>query len=110
LVTYAMGLRDAYDLPDRLPVACRQWLVSPALALGLWLLLPDSPVAVAVPAIAVMAAVFVARGPRAARSRARRARDPTAERHAAPVLSLRSSPGRRRSIALACPPRGFIAA
>jgi hypothetical protein len=34
-------------------------LVVPALALGLWLALPDSPITVALLAIAVLAAVFV---------------------------------------------------
>jgi hypothetical protein len=56
------SVRETYELPKRPPTPFRQWavmLVLPALALGLWLALPDSPITVALLAIAVLAAVFV---------------------------------------------------
>jgi hypothetical protein len=59
------NVRDTYDLPRRPGVAFWQWLVMlavPLLALGLWRLLPDSPITVAFLAIAVLAAVFVGVG------------------------------------------------
>jgi phosphatidylglycerophosphate synthase len=55
-------IRETYDLPKRPPVAFRQWalmLTIVALALGLWIVLPDSPVAVAAVAVVVLVAVFV---------------------------------------------------
>jgi membrane protein implicated in regulation of membrane protease activity len=55
-------IRETYDLPDRAPVAFRQWalmLAIPALAIGLWIVLPDSPVVVAILVVAVLVAVFV---------------------------------------------------
>jgi hypothetical protein len=59
------NIRETYDLPRRPGVAFWQWLVMlavPVIALGLWLALPDSPVTVAVLALAVLAAVFVGVG------------------------------------------------
>jgi hypothetical protein len=59
------NVRETYDLPRRPGVAFWQWLVMlavPLLALGLWRLLPDSPITVAVLAIALLAAVFVGVG------------------------------------------------
>jgi len=58
-------IRETYDLPRRPGLVFRQWLVMlavPAIALGLWLVLPDSPITVALLAIAVLAAVFVGVG------------------------------------------------
>ena len=55
-------IRDTYDLPQRPPVAFWQWavmLAAPALALGLWLLAPDSAITVALLAVTMLAAVFV---------------------------------------------------
>jgi hypothetical protein len=55
------GVRDTYDLPQRPPVPFWQWAVmlgANALALGGWLLAPDSPLTVALLAITVLAAVF----------------------------------------------------
>jgi hypothetical protein len=51
------------NMPERTPVAVWQWIVmlaAPVLALGLWRLLPDSPVMVALLAITVLVAVFLA--------------------------------------------------
>ena len=58
-------IRETYDLPSRPGVAFRQWMVMlavPGIALGLWLLLPHSPITVAVIAIVVLAAVFIGVG------------------------------------------------
>ncbi len=58
-------VKETYDLPRRPGVAFWQWLVMlavPAIAIGLWLVLPDSPITVALLAIAVLAAVFVGVG------------------------------------------------
>jgi hypothetical protein len=58
-------IRETYDLPSQSGVASRQWLVMlavPVIALGLWLVLPHSPITVAVLAIVVLAAVFVGVG------------------------------------------------
>jgi membrane protein implicated in regulation of membrane protease activity len=58
-------VRETYDLPERPPTPFRQWAVMlalPALALGLWLALPDSPITVALLAIALLVAVFVGVG------------------------------------------------
>jgi hypothetical protein len=55
------SLRETYELPERPPVPYRVWaltIVVPALALGLWLLLPDSTIAVVILFLAVMTAVF----------------------------------------------------
>lgn len=60
------SVRETYDIPKERPgIALRQWLVmlaAPLLALGLWRLLPDSPISVALLAIALLAAVFVGVG------------------------------------------------
>jgi membrane protein implicated in regulation of membrane protease activity len=59
------SVRESYDLPERPPTPFRQWAVMlalPAFATGLWLVLPDSPVTVALLAIAVLVAVFVGVG------------------------------------------------
>jgi hypothetical protein len=57
--------RENYDLPQRPPLPMRQAAVMFAailLALGLWLLLPNSPISVAFLAIVVLAAVFTGVG------------------------------------------------
>lgn len=54
-------IREIYELPERPPVPYRVWfltIIVPALALGLWLVLPDSTIAVIVLFVAVVAAVF----------------------------------------------------
>jgi predicted neutral ceramidase superfamily lipid hydrolase len=57
-----MSLRDDYDIPKgttRLP-ALRMWavmLVFPVAALVLWLVLPNSPITVAILALAILVAV-----------------------------------------------------
>jgi hypothetical protein len=54
-------IRETYELPERPPVPYRIWvltIVVPALALGLWLLLPDSTVTVIILFVAVLAAVI----------------------------------------------------
>ena len=59
------SLREDYDLPKRPPLPMRQAAVMfalPLLALGLWLLLPDSPIAVGLLAVALLTAVFVGVG------------------------------------------------
>jgi hypothetical protein len=56
-----MSLREEYDLPRRTSIGLRMWVVMgivPAAALVLWLIVPGSPVAVAVLAIALLALVF----------------------------------------------------
>ena len=58
-------LRDDYDLPKKPPLPFRQAAVMftvVLLALAGWLLLPDSPYAVALLAIGLLAAVFVGVG------------------------------------------------
>lgn len=58
-------LRDDYDLPKKPPLPFRQAAVMfsvVALALGGWLLLPNSPFAVALLAIGLLAAVFIGVG------------------------------------------------
>jgi len=58
-------LREDYDLPERPPLPFRQALVMvalPVIALGLWLALPDSPITVALLAVAVLVAVFAGVG------------------------------------------------
>ena len=55
------SLRESYDLPKRPPLPFRHAIVMvllPALALGLWLALPDSPVTVALLAITLLGTVF----------------------------------------------------
>jgi hypothetical protein len=55
------SVRETYDLPKHPPLPFRQialMLVIPALALGLWLVLPDSPITVALLAVSIFAAVF----------------------------------------------------
>jgi hypothetical protein len=57
--------RHDYDLPKRPPLPLRQAAVMFTiiiLALGLWLLLPNSPFSVALLAIVLLAAVFVGVG------------------------------------------------
>ena len=59
------SLREDYDLPKRPPLPMRQAMVMfalPLLALGRWLLLPDSPIAVGLLALALLTAVFVGVG------------------------------------------------
>jgi membrane protein implicated in regulation of membrane protease activity len=59
------SLREDYDLPKRPPLPMRQAAVMfaiPLLALGLWLALPDSPITVALLALAILTAVFVGVG------------------------------------------------
>jgi hypothetical protein len=59
------NLREDYDLPERPPLPFRQAIVMialPVIALGLWLAVPDSPITVALLAVAVLAAVFVGVG------------------------------------------------
>jgi hypothetical protein len=59
------SLREDYDLPERPPLPFRQAIVMialPVIALGLWLAVPDSPITVALLAVAVLAAVFVGIG------------------------------------------------
>ena len=60
------SVRETYDIPKERPgITLRQWaimLAAPLLALGLWRALPDSPVTVALLAIAMLAAVFVGVG------------------------------------------------
>ncbi len=59
------NLRDDYDLPKRPPLPFRQaalMIAVVALALGGWLLLPSSPITVALLAIVLLAVVFVGVG------------------------------------------------
>jgi hypothetical protein len=54
-------LRETYDLPKRSPIPIRQWalmLFVPALAIGLWLILPHTPATVAILVIVVIVVVF----------------------------------------------------
>ncbi|HYF25735.1 MAG TPA: hypothetical protein VD931_08370 [Baekduia sp.] len=56
-----MSIREDYDLPRRPPAPMRQWafmLGFVALALVLWLVLPDGPVTVALMAIILLTVVF----------------------------------------------------
>jgi predicted lysophospholipase L1 biosynthesis ABC-type transport system permease subunit len=55
------SLRETYDAPDETPSPMRMWVLMVGvvlLALILWLVLPDSPVTVAILAIVVLATVF----------------------------------------------------
>jgi len=59
------SVRETYDLPKRPPVPFRQYalmLVFPIASLALWFALPDSPITVALLAIAVLVTVFVGVG------------------------------------------------
>ena len=60
------SVRETYDIPEERPgITSRQWivmLVVPLLALVLWRALPDSAIAVALLAIALLAAVFAGVG------------------------------------------------
>ena len=59
------SVRETYGLPKRPPLAFKQFALMaafPLAALVLWLLLPDSPITVALLAIAVLVAVFVGVG------------------------------------------------
>jgi hypothetical protein len=54
-------IRETYDLPERPPIPYRIWALAMfliALALGLWLLLPDSTAAVVIVFAVVMGTVF----------------------------------------------------
>lgn len=54
-------VRETYDLPERAPVPYRQYGVMVAIPIALilaWLLLPSSPVVVAILAVLTLAAVF----------------------------------------------------
>jgi predicted lysophospholipase L1 biosynthesis ABC-type transport system permease subunit len=55
------SIRDTYDVPDETPSPLRMWALMVGvvvLALVLWLVLPDSPVTVAILAVVVLATVF----------------------------------------------------
>jgi hypothetical protein len=55
------SMRETYDLPDETPSPMRMWVLMVGvvlLALVLWLVLPDSPVTVAILAVVVLATVF----------------------------------------------------
>jgi predicted lysophospholipase L1 biosynthesis ABC-type transport system permease subunit len=59
------SLRETYDAPDETPAPMRMWALMVgvvALALVLWLVLPDSAVTVAILAVVVLAAVFLGVG------------------------------------------------
>jgi len=59
------SVRETYDLPKRPPLPFKQFALMaafPLAALVLWLLLPDSPITVALLAIAVLVAVFAGVG------------------------------------------------
>jgi len=60
------SVRETYDIPKERPgITSRQWMVmlaAPLLALGLWRLLPDSAITVAIVAIVMLAAVFTGVG------------------------------------------------
>lgn len=59
------SVRESYDLPKRPPLPFRQAVVMfviPVLALGLWLLLPSSPITVGLLAIGLLVAVFTGVG------------------------------------------------
>ncbi|HEV7806718.1 MAG TPA: hypothetical protein VGO80_12915 [Solirubrobacteraceae bacterium] len=60
------SVRETYDIPEEPPgITFWQWMVmlaAPLCTLVLWRLLPDSPITVALFAIAVLAAVFVGVG------------------------------------------------
>jgi len=52
---------DTYDLPHRVPVAVRVWilmLAAPAIVIGLWFVLPHTVVAVIVVAAVAILVVF----------------------------------------------------
>jgi hypothetical protein len=56
------NVRETYDLPERPPVPMRQWLLMlavPLIALVLWLVLPDSPIVVAILVLVVLVTVFL---------------------------------------------------
>ena len=55
------SIRETYDLPEETPPPYRMWALMVGivvLALALWLILPDSPVTVAIMAIVVLGTVF----------------------------------------------------
>ena len=59
------NLREDYDLPRKPPLPFRQaalMLTFVVLALGAWLLLPNSPITVGLLAIALLAVVFLGVG------------------------------------------------
>ena len=60
------SVQDTYETANERPgITARQWvvmLVVPLLALGLWRLLPDSAITVALLAIVLLAAVFTGVG------------------------------------------------
>jgi membrane protein implicated in regulation of membrane protease activity len=56
-----MSLSDQYDVPKQAPTPILVWLLIGAviaIAFGLWLVLPDSPLVVALVALVVLGAVF----------------------------------------------------
>ena len=56
-----MSVRDQYDLPRKSPTPILVWvliLVVIAAALGLWFVLPDSPITVAALFLVILGAVF----------------------------------------------------
>ncbi len=56
-----MSIRETYDLPRRIPVSIRFMTFMTVFSIGavlLWLVLPDSPVTVALLAIALLVIVF----------------------------------------------------
>jgi membrane protein implicated in regulation of membrane protease activity len=60
-----MSVRETYDLPERTPVPHRHYalmLAVPAIALALWVVLPNSPVTVALLALVLLTTVFVGVG------------------------------------------------
>lgn len=71
------SVRESYDLPKRPPLPDRQialMLAAPLAALALWLALPDSPVTVALLAIALLFAVFMGVATSCARASSTRSR------------------------------------
>jgi membrane protein implicated in regulation of membrane protease activity len=58
----ARSVRETYDLPERPPFPFRQWALILGLiaaALILWVVLPDSPITVALLALFLLAIVFI---------------------------------------------------
>ena len=94
------SVRETYDLPTRAPLRFRQMalmLVVPALALGLWLALPDSAFAVALLAVSILVAVFggVALVLRSRRTSEAPGRDPVTPPSLDPLIAVRIRRARR---------------
>ena len=56
------SIRETYDLPQKTPMPVRQWglmLLVPAVVVLLWIVLPSSPIVVALLAIVTLAIVFI---------------------------------------------------